>query len=170
MRRRLYVMCPDLEAAQQTMNDLLLARIEERHIHCLSKPCAPMAGLHEANILQKTDFVHGAELGLIIGGVGGMILGAIIVLAPPGGVPLHMMAILLMTLGGALFGAWAASLAASSVPNTRLLAFAKDIEEGKYLMMVDVPFHRVNEIRELLEKRHPEDVSGGIEPTTPAFP
>jgi len=36
--------------------------------------------------------------------------------------------------------------------------------------MVDVPRDRVDEIRELLARRHPEANSGGQEPTMPAFP
>ncbi len=170
MRRRLYVICPDLEAAQRTMNDLLLARIDERHIHVLARPGAPMDQLHEASILQKTDLVHGAELGLAIGGALGLLLGVVLVLVPLGGVQLQLVTVLITALGGALFGTWASSMVAASLPNTRLLAFAKDIEEGKYLMMVDVPFRRVEEIQSLLRKRHPEDKDGGVEPTVPAFP
>jgi hypothetical protein len=170
MRRRLYVICPDLAAAQSTMNDLLLARIDDRHIHVLATRGAPMEGLHEANILQKTDLVHGAELGLIVGGVAGVIFGVILVLMPPGNFQLQLVTILITALGGAFFGTWVSSMIAAGVPNTKLLAFAKDIEEGKYLMMVDVPFHRVEEIHELLRKRHPEDKDGGVEPSVPAFP
>jgi hypothetical protein len=64
----MYVVCPDLQSAQQTMNDLLLARIGERRIHVLARRGAAMDGLHEATVLQKTDLVHGAGLGLHIGG------------------------------------------------------------------------------------------------------
>ena len=170
MRRRIYTICPDLQAAQQTMNDLLLARIDEHHIHVLARRGAPMEGLHEANVLQKTDLVHGAELGLIVGGAAGLIMGAILVLVPLGGVQLQLFVVLMVALGGALFGLWASSLVAVSVPNTKLLGFAKDIEEGKYLMMIDVPFRRVEEIQSLLQTRHPEDKSGGVEPTVPEFP
>ena len=170
MRRRLYVICPDLQAAQQTMNDLLLARIDERHIHVLATRDAPMEGLHEANVLQKTDLVHGAELGLVVGGAGGIILGVILVLMPPSGLQLQLVTVVVTALGGVVFGTWASSMVAASVPNTKLLAFAKDIEEGKYLMMVDVPFRRVEEIQALLRKRHPEDKDGGVEPSVPAFP
>jgi hypothetical protein len=58
----------------------------------------------------------------------------------------------------------------AGVPNTKLLAFAKDIDEGKYLMMIDVPARRVGELQSLLANRHPEDRNAGIEPTMPAFP
>ncbi|MGD8476701.1 MAG: DUF1269 domain-containing protein [Burkholderiales bacterium] len=170
MRRRLYVVCPDLQAAQQTMNDLLLARIGENHIRVLAKPGAPMEGLNEASVLQKTDLVHGAEMGLVIGGIVGIILGVILILIPPGGLELQLVTVLIAAFGGALFGAWASSMAGAGIPNTRLLAFAKDIEEGRYLMMVDIPFHRVEEIQSLVRRRHPEDADGGVEPSIPAFP
>jgi hypothetical protein len=170
MRRRIYTMCPNLQAAQQTMNDLLLARIGEQHIHVLARRGMPMEGLHEANVLQKTDLVHGAELGLIIGGGAGLTLGAILVFVPFWGVQLQLFTILIAGLGGALFGLWTSSMVAASVPNSKLLGFAKDIEDGKYLMMVDVPSGRVNEIQSLLQTRHPEDISGGIEASMPAFP
>lgn len=170
MRRRLYVICPDLKAAQQTMNDLLLARIDEGHIHVLARRGAPMEGLHEANVLQKTDLVHGAELGLVIGGACGLVLGAVLVFVPLLGVQLQLVTILITVPGGALFGTWASSMAAASVPNTKLLVFSKDIDEGRYLMMVDVPFRRVKEIQTLLHDRHPEDKDDGVESSIPAFP
>ena len=37
-------------------------------------------------------------------------------------------------------------------------------------MMVDVPARRVDEIRDLVVKRHPEAAQYGIEPAIPAFP
>ena len=37
MRRRLYFIMPDLPSARRMMDDLLLARIEERHIHVLAR-------------------------------------------------------------------------------------------------------------------------------------
>jgi len=73
MRRRLYFVLPDLPSARKMMDDLLLARIEERHIHFLARPGMPMDGLHEANVLQSTDLVHGAQTGLVIGALLGVI-------------------------------------------------------------------------------------------------
>jgi membrane protein DedA with SNARE-associated domain len=129
-----------------------------------------MGSLHQANVFQKSDIVHGAELGLMIGGAAGLILGAIAVLAPPSGVQLQFVTILIAALAGAFFGAWVSSLVAASVPNSRLLEFAKDIEAGKILMIVDVPSRRVEEIQQLVERQHPEAGHGRIEATMPAFP
>ena len=61
-------------------------------------------------------------------------------------------------------------MAASAVPNSRLRQFHAEIERGKVLMMVDVQMGRVQEISDLVARRHPAAVSGGREPTIPAFP
>jgi hypothetical protein len=62
------------------MDDLLLARIEERHIHCLAKRGTPMEGLHECNVLQKTDLVHAAQTGLVLGALLGCVAGWLVVM------------------------------------------------------------------------------------------
>ena len=170
MRRRLYFLLPDLGSAIQTANDLLLARLEDRYMHFLAKRGMSLGALHEANTLQKSDAVHGAELGFVIGGVGGFLFGIYIYLTPPDGVALQLVTVLIATVIGAIFGAWAASLVAMSVPNSRLMPFKKDIDAGKILLMVDVPTSRIDEVRELVGRRHPEASAHGIEPTIPAFP
>jgi hypothetical protein len=57
-----------------------------------------------------------------------------------------------------------------SVPNTRLKPFQKAIDAGKILLMVDLPTSRIEEVQELVSRRHPEASAHGIEPTMPAFP
>jgi hypothetical protein len=170
MRRRLYFILPDIVSARGMLDEKLLARIEIRRIHFLARRDTLPDDLPEASVLQKTDVVHGAQLGMTIGGISGIIGGLVIVLFPPEGVSLKLVTVLIAALFGALFGAWASSMAASAVPNSKLKAFHPEIERGKVLMMVDVPMLRVQEIRELVARRHPEVVSGGFEPTIPAFP
>jgi hypothetical protein len=170
MRRRLYFLLPDTTSAKQIVNDLLLARIEERHMHFMARDDIPLDGLHEASILQKSDIVHGAESGLIVGGVAGIVAGIVVLAFPPEGTTLHLVTVLLIAMLGAAFGVWVSSMIASSIPNSRLKAFEKAIERGEILLMVDVPASRVPEVRELLGKRHPEAAAGGQERTIPAFP
>ena len=170
MRRRLYFVLPDVESARTMLNDMLLARIECRHIHFLSKRGSLPDDLPEASVMQKTDIVHGAQTGLAIGAIVGAAAGFLLVMFPPEGVTLKLMAVLAVALGGALFGTWASSMVASSVPNSRLKPFENAIESGKVLMMVDVPMTHTQEICDLVARRHPEAVSGGQEPTIPAFP
>ena len=170
MRRRLYFIMPDLASARKAMEDLLLARIEERHIHFLARRGTPMDGLHEANHLQKSDLVHGAQIGLALGAVLGFVLGAVLVMTLLTEDRWQIVTVLGSGLIGALFGAWVASMVGSSVPNSRLKQFSQAIDEGKILLMVDVPEHRLQEVREKLNATHPEAEDRGIDPHIPAFP
>ena len=170
MRRRLYFIMPDLASARAMMNDVLLARIDERHIHFLAKRGTSMDGLHEANILQKSDLVHGAQVGMALGAVLGIILGGIMVLAGAADDRWQIATVLGTGIIGALFGLWVASMVGCAVPNSRLRRFQQAIDDGKLLLMVDVPKHRVDEVRSLLSAEHPEAEDRGVDPYIPAFP
>jgi len=152
------------------MDDLLLARIEARHIHCLARRGTPMEGLHEANVLQTTDLVHGAQIGLLIGALLGCIVGGAVVWYFPVAGIWQTVTVLGASIVGALFGVWVSSMVGSSIPNSRLARFQPVIDDGNILMMVDVPEHRTEEIKSLLGERHPEASSRGLEPHIPAFP
>jgi hypothetical protein len=170
MRRRLYFLLPDVVSARRTAADLLLARVEDRHMHVLAKRGTELGELHEAGPLQKTDLVRGGERGMVLGGVGGIALGVIAVLYPPGGIALQWATVLATGLGGAALGAWVGSLAGAGAPNSRLARYEREFAAGKVLLMVDVPFSRVEEIRNLVHRQHPEASAGVVEPTMPAFP
>ena len=170
MRRRLYFLLPDVPSARATVNELLLARIEVGHVHLLARRDMLPDDLPAASVLQKTDLVHGARLGILMGGVAGACAGGVFVLFPPSGAILPLGTILFAALFGAAFGAWTASLVGASVPNTQLRRFQPEIERGRVLMMVDVPIRRVEEITDLVARRRPEARSAGFEPTIPAFP
>jgi hypothetical protein len=170
MRRRLYFLLPDLASARQTVDDLLLARIEAGHIHVLGRRGMDLGDLPEASVFQKTDLVHGAQTGALLGFALGAFGGALLIVFPPGGASLQLVTVLISSLLGAVFGLWVASLVGASVPNSKLKHFQSWIEQGKLLLMVDVPFGSAERITELVARRHPEAVSGGTEPTIPAFP
>mgnify|MGYP000179712958 FL=1 len=170
MKRRLYFVLPDLASAKQIVNDLLLARIEDRHMHFHAKDGVSLDGLHQANLFQTSDIVHGAESGLVVGGVAGVMAGIAVMLFPPTGVSMQLVTVLISAVLGSVFGVWVSSMIASSVPNSRLREYERDIEAGKILLMVDVPASRVGEIRDLFAMRHPEAYGGNQEATIPAFP
>jgi hypothetical protein len=171
MRRRIYWLLPDLESARATMDDLLLARIDERHMHFVAREDCDMTGLHEANLLQTSDVVRSAEVGLILGAAVGGTVGAIAAVAYPiFGDKLQWGMIAVLAAFGALFGVWTSTMIGISTPSKRLQRFASQIEQGKILLMVDVLMWRVDEIEARLEALHPEAHLEGLEPDIPAFP
>ena len=170
MRRRLYFVLPDFGSAIRTANDLLLARIDDRYMHFLAKRGMSLGELHEANYFQKSDLRHSLQIGFMLGGCAGFLVGIYIYMTPPEGMNLQLITILIATVVGAVFGAWAASMIGISTPNTALKRFEAEIGEGRVLLMVDVPKDRVAEIQELVHRSHPEASDHGLEPTIPAVP
>jgi hypothetical protein len=163
-------MLPDVPAARSLLNELLLARIDARRIHFLGRRDTLPADLPEASFLQKTDFLHALRTGAAVGAVAGIAASTLILLYPPAYLTAHPSIVVVAALVGAALGAWSSSLVGSSVPNSALREFQREIESGKVLLMVDVPFARVEEVREMVAAQHPEAVWGGIAPQIPAFP
>jgi uncharacterized membrane protein YeaQ/YmgE (transglycosylase-associated protein family) len=170
MRVRMYVTLPDVSSARKLANDLLLARIEDKHMHFLARRGTDLGELHEATYLHKTDTVHGAFVGFVIGGLMGAFGGALLLSFPPQGVSIELVAVLIAAVVGAGLGMWVASMVGLQVPNSRLKGFEHDLEEGKILLMLDVPSGRYDELRTIIARTHPEAADRGNEPTVPAFP
>ena len=170
MKLRMYVTLPDVASARQLANDLLLARVEDKCMHFLARRGTDLGELHEASYLQKTDTVHGAFVGFVIGGLMGVIVGLLLMQFPPAGIQLQFVTVLIAAIIGAMLGTWVASMVGLQVPNSRLRGFDPDIQEGKILLMLDVPSGRYEEVRNIIARTHPEAADRGSEPTVPAFP
>ena len=168
MRRRLYFLLPTVESTRQIVNELLLARIDDHHIHVMARDDIPINDLPQATLLQRSDLIHGVEMGMIVGGMTGALAGVIASLLPATG----MMSggiILVCAIAGAVVGAWASGMISTDVRNTRLRNFEPALARGEILLMVDTPKERVDMICELVRAHHEAHLEGS-EPTIPAFP
>ena len=170
MKKRLYFVLPNLATAQTVHNELLLARINEDHIHAIAKEGVNLNDLPEASFLQKSDVIHGAQLGFIIGGFTGVLMGSFAAaygFIVPG---LEVWSVGSLAIGGAFLGTWTSSMVAINIPNTRLKPFQKALDNGQILLAVDVVAKRVDEITDMVARHHPEAEMHPVEPTIPAFP
>ena len=163
-------MLPDVESAQAIHDELLLAKIEERHIHVLARSDMELGDLPEASLLQRSDLVHGAQLGAIIGAFAGVLLGSLAVMMGYIVTGLEVWSVGSITIGGALIGLFASTMVAVNIPNTRLKSFWSRIEKGQLLMIVDVPVEQVETLSERVKQHHPEADVRDVDPTIPAFP
>ena len=168
--RRLYFMVPDIDTANTVVDELLLKRVDDHHIHVVAREGTPMGDLPEANLLQKSDFSPAMERGLAVGGITGVLAGIAAVTFPPAGLVLGGGAILGTSLAGAGIGAWISGMIGMDVPNSQIEKFEAAIEKGEVLMMIDIPKTRVEEIEALIQQHHPDADLGGTEPHIPAFP
>lgn len=170
--RRLYFLIPTIDSAKTIVDELLLARVEQRHMHIAAADHHALVEAHlpEAGLLQESDFVPAVERGLAIGGATGILAGIAAVAIPGVGLALGGGAILGIGLAGAGVGAWLSSMIGISAPSSRLTEFEDAIKQGSLLMMLDIPKKRVEEITDLIKQHHPEAHIEGTEPVIPAFP
>jgi hypothetical protein len=170
MKRRLYFILPDIKTAQLIHNELLLAKVPEKHMHVIARDDTNLAGLPEASILQKSDLAHAIQLGIPTGGVVGIVLGLFAILSnwvAPGYEGIVMMA---TVIAGVVIGTWSATMIAVNVPNSRHRRFENEIENGKLLYIVDVPVSMVDQVNNMVAQHHPEVDIRGMEPNIPVFP
>ncbi len=172
MKRRLYFLLPNADIAEKVEDELLLARIAEAQIHFLAKDEGKLISkkLHIASILQKSDLIHGWQVGLISGGITGAVLGTILYSIPEFGNFFGQALITGCALLGAFLGTWFSGLVAISAPNTQLKRFEPALERGEVLLMVDVARDKVEEITQLITTHHSEAVTKGVDAKIPAFP
>ncbi len=166
--RRLYFLLPDLTITHQVVDELLLARIDERHIHVIAKEGTQLGDLPEATLMQKSDFVPAMERGVALGGATGVIAGLVAIALP--GVVIAGGALLAMGLAGAGMGAWLGGMIGMDVKNSHVKKFESSLQAGEILILVDVPKDRVDSVQASIRKLHPEVDFEGTEPTIPAFP
>ena len=166
MRIRMYVTLPDVASARKLADDLLLARIEDKRMHFLARRGTELGELHQASYLQKTDTVNAFFKGGFIGAVMGVLVGLLLVYT----MNAQLGAVLIGAIVGAVLGSWVSSMIGMQVANSSLKDFDKDIQDGKILLMLDIPAGRYEEIRAVIARTHPEAANRGNEPTVPAFP
>ncbi|SEM70881.1 DUF1269 domain-containing protein [Nitrosomonas marina] len=168
--RRIYFLVPNLSVTRKIVEELLLAKVEEKHIHVIAKRGTPLEDLPEANLLQKSDFVPAVEQGAALGGATGLLAGLVAVALPPASTVIAGGVLLATTLVGAGVGSWAGGMVGMSVGNRRIKEFEDAIEAGEFLVLADVASERVDQIEALIKQHIPQVEVEQTEPRIPAFP
>jgi hypothetical protein len=163
--RRIYFLVPDLATTHKVVDELRSNGIEENDIHVLAKRDTPLEDLPEAGISIKTDFLPAVERGIALGGTTGLLAGLI-------GLRLAGFAIaggplLGIIMAGATIGSMMNGLMGMNSGNTRLKKFEEAIEQGELLILVDVPKERIEEVKQMVKKHHPDVDFEGVEPFLP---
>jgi hypothetical protein len=168
--RRLYFLMPDINVTHELVKELLLSHVEERYIHVIAKEGTPMEDLPEASLLQKSDFVPAIEKGLTIGAITGVVCGLVAMAFPPAGLVIGGGAVFAIGAAGAGVGGLMSSMVGVGLPSSRLEKFEDAINNGEFLVLIDVPRTRVDEIEAMVMKHHPDADIEGVEPMMPPFP
>lgn len=167
--RRLCFISPDVEHTRQVVGDLRENGIPERHIYVVAKDDIDLEDLPDAGP-ESNDFLYAYERGVAIGGAGGLLAGLFALTIPASGLVIGGGTVLLFGLYGAGLGGLLTGLAGASYPSSRLEHFEQQIDEGKLLVMADVPKDQVEHYENLIKAIDPETEVMGLGPPARLFP
>ena len=160
--KRIYFLAPDIDITHKIVSDLLIADIEERHIHIIGKPGSHLEALPEASFMQKSDFIPALEQGVLLGAATGLFCGLVALILPIGLV-LGGGAVFAITTAGAGLGGFSATLVGVSIDSRRIGQFEEAIKNGEFLIMIDTETDQIEKIKTIICKHHPEADFEGIE-------
>jgi hypothetical protein len=163
--RRIYFLVPNIETTRKVVDELHSEGIADHHIHILAKRDTPLAGLNEAGVDIKTDFIPALERGIALGGTTGLLAG--IIGLRFAGFVIAGGAILGLIVAGATIGLLAGGLVGMNSGNSKLKQFEEAIEQGQLLLLVDTLKDRIETIKQSIAKHHSEAAFEGIEPILP---
>lgn len=140
MKRRLYYLADNIDVVDKVAGLLHAQGITGWNFHVLSKDEVGLhrRHLHSATPSQTQEFWRFGERGALIGFVLGVILSALIIGAFGYFQNRYIIATLVITALVTMHGAWAGGLAGMANENFKIKRFHGDIEQGKFLLMIDV--------------------------------
>ncbi|MCG8612708.1 MAG: hypothetical protein MI864_19530 [Pseudomonadales bacterium] len=163
--KRLYFATSTLGCVDDVMTDLHQQGLSDWRLHTLTSNEAGLYThhIHSANVLYKSDVVRYLERGAIVG-----LTAALFTL-----IPLNLSGVLEVSLLGTvgicaffmLIGGWIGGIGGISKENYKLKRFHNRIEKGQYLMMIDVPKHDLNSIKQTIIAGHPAAQFLGVDST-----
>jgi len=134
-----------MRSGRKRHEQLLLARIGERHIPVIAREDVTLDDLSNAGMAQQTDLLPAPERGGTIGGLVGAAARAAVVSIPSAAATLGGIVSPAITLIRVLFGAGTAGMNGIAVPNTRIPRFHDALKDGARLLIVVVRTHALSE-------------------------
>lgn len=161
----LYYLSPNLDVSKRVSDDLHNIGITDWYIHVISKDEAGLnqKHLHSSNYLETLDLARGTTAGGAIGFIISWILVALAISLEPFGSPIDNSWYLFLVVFVTLFGIWEGGLVGIERKNKKISPFMRDIQEGKYLVLIYADKAHETAISEMMKVRHPESKLAGVD-------
>ncbi len=160
--RRLYMLLPGVESCRVLVDDLEGMGIPTGHLHVVGSLEQDLGQLPRATVWQKSELLHGLEIGVGMGAMAGVLAWLLGRLFPPLGMEINNMVLGWSVVAGALFGGIVSALMKQHEHNHRLTRYHQAVAAGQILLMVDVPRSKVKRTRERILSQHPEVRIDGV--------
>ena len=159
MYRRLYFLLPDVEHTRRVVEELEQAELDKRRMHTIAREGINISSLPPATLSQKSDKVWFIERLFWNGNLSvfGLALIGLLISLYWGFSAWSVLAIIVMLVTFIVGEQFAVK-----IPHTHLDEVQDALTHGEVLLMVDVPKSKVFEVEELVHRRHPEAILGGV--------
>lgn len=135
MKKRHVFATPDLPAAKAVVRAAREQGIDRKCISVEARKDIEIHRISDDRLNVSMDFIPAAMRGTVLGGLSGLLLGIVAYWVPYFG--LGWGGVAALTVLGALIGTWASVLAGSAVPDEVRRTFAREIEDGRILVVID---------------------------------
>lgn len=139
--KRLYYLTRHIGVVDSVSKLLHEAGVTDWNFHVLSKDKAGLAThkIHSTTPLHERDLIHSSEQGAIVGGIAGLMLaGVLMATSVLPASPMGYLGFAALVLVFLLHGFWAGGLVGIQKENYKIRRFHKELEDGQYLLMIDV--------------------------------
>ena len=152
--KRLYYLTRRIDSVAKISDDLHEAGITDWNFHVLSKSDGRLQRrqIHSANIIQKSDVIHGAERGAMLGFIVGVVTLLILIAMNVNNGFVYLFSLAFCTL----FGTWLGGFIGFQKENYKTVRFHDAIEQGQHLIMVDIAGPQERHVRRIMRTQHPE--------------
>ncbi len=159
MTRRLYFLFPDVEQTQHGVDDLIANHISQEHIHVVARDDIDLGDLPQSTVRQRNDASYKLEHFLWNANLVLFFLSAVaaVAIAMWGSTIWTIIPVAIMVacfISGERF--------TSTIPKVHMSDFKQALMHREILLMVDTPKKRVYELENMIQRRHPEAVPGGV--------
>jgi hypothetical protein len=167
--KRLCFLAPDVGNARSAVASFKSAGIPEEQIYALARFGTDMEFLPDAGP-EANDFLPAYTRGAGIGGTAGVLVGLSAMAFPPAGIIVGGGLAVLLGLFGAGLGGLLTGMVGAGAGSTKLREFESAIEQGRILLMVDVPKEDMDSTVALIRTQHPAISMEGLEPPHSLIP
>lgn len=160
--KRLYFITHSLNSAESISHDIHQLGISNYNFHVMSRNAAGLykRHIHSSNIYHDNNIVQQAERGGLLGAVLGVLV--LFVASFMFKADISLLATLGM-IGFLMFiGSWIGGFIGIHQENYKVEKFHDCLEQGKYLVMIDVKPDEIHLVEDIIITRHKKTEHGGV--------
>lgn len=156
--RRLCLLIPDITTTKRIADHMKTNGISDGHIHVLGRSALAIDHLHlnKANLFQTTNLPQALLRGGVIGLILGMLMGVSLLWLSPWGIVVPPTGVVVFTVLGLILGLWISGLVGIGVQNPVVEQNSLSIQQGKYLMIIDLDSEQAKNIAGTIAERFPQ--------------